>query len=494
LADFGLARILDETGLTVSGTMLGTPSYMSPEAARGERLDERGDIYSFGIVLYEMVTGTTPYTADTPNAVLLKHIQEPIPSPRQFNVNLPVVVEEILFKALAKKLEERFQSAREFGVAIEKALQQLNPSNNIPHHSPTSPTRVWSSAKTKEEPSITISIPRRRVIILAAVGVSFVIGALLMMAILFGLDDVGRENDRNDLNLSPTIEAVVENPSEEGYPPQEGAPQTRSGTPPEEGYPPEEEPPEEEPSTDIPPNLFDEANPDPTVLLYSNLASPQQIESPTVGQGGMSHLQAQDFVRAQHDDGVLLVREGENCKNQEYQVIRFPMITEEGQNISFDEGEIELWYRPNYDSTNVNAQRVLVAIGYHNIYNPPTMLLESYDRLSFRITLQDEDETSFAAETDYAPSLWNANDWVHIRARWDSKAERNALQLFVNGKHVNQNSTPGGWNMQIEANDTRTDEPDSRENLNIFVGSGTECGDLIADGIIDELLIRNKVN
>src|SRR5260221_9950069 len=123
LSDFGIARLSDVSGLTSTGMTVGTPSYMSPEAGRGEQVDERADIYSLGIVLYEMLTGTVPYDADTPYAVIMKHINDPLPIPRQFNPALPEAVERLVLKALAKNKEDRFQTATEFKTALENAKQ-----------------------------------------------------------------------------------------------------------------------------------------------------------------------------------------------------------------------------------------------------------------------------------------------------------------------------------------------------------------------------------
>jgi len=125
LTDFGIARILDASGLTMSGMTVGTPAYMSPEAGRGAKVDERADIYSLGIVLYEMLSGHVPYDADTPFAVIMKHINDPLPSPSQFNTALPESVEKLLYKALAKEPADRFQSAADFETALRKALENL---------------------------------------------------------------------------------------------------------------------------------------------------------------------------------------------------------------------------------------------------------------------------------------------------------------------------------------------------------------------------------
>ena len=123
LTDFGLARMVEaSTNITTSGTVMGTPSYMSPEQGAGSNMDHRSDIYSLGIVLYEMITGRVPYTAETPVAVVFKHIQDPLPSVRKFNPSLPESVELLLLKALAKRPEDRYQTAEDFVRAIQTAV------------------------------------------------------------------------------------------------------------------------------------------------------------------------------------------------------------------------------------------------------------------------------------------------------------------------------------------------------------------------------------
>lgn len=125
LTDFGIARLLGDAGLTVSGAFVGTPAYMSPEAGRGEKVDERADIYSLGIMLYEMLTGKVPFDADTPFAVVMKHVNEPLPSMRGVIKNLPPEVELVLLKALAKDPQERFQTSADFKSALQRAREHL---------------------------------------------------------------------------------------------------------------------------------------------------------------------------------------------------------------------------------------------------------------------------------------------------------------------------------------------------------------------------------
>lgn len=115
LADFGLARIAELGASTLSGDMLmGTPHYISPEQARGVKdLDERTDIYSLGIVAYEMVVGRVPFSADTPFSIIHDHIYTPLPLPCEVNLAVPAEIQNVLLKALAKNREDRFELAQQ---------------------------------------------------------------------------------------------------------------------------------------------------------------------------------------------------------------------------------------------------------------------------------------------------------------------------------------------------------------------------------------------
>jgi hypothetical protein len=126
LTDFGLAKIVEgAANITTSGTIMGTPAYMSPEQGMGQKLDRRTDIYSLGIILYEMATGRTPYRAETPMAVVVKHINDPLPSPRSLNPELPETIELVILKALSKNRENRYQTAGELVRAIQAAIPEM---------------------------------------------------------------------------------------------------------------------------------------------------------------------------------------------------------------------------------------------------------------------------------------------------------------------------------------------------------------------------------
>jgi serine/threonine-protein kinase len=121
LTDFGIARIMGATQYTMTGAISGTPAYMSPEQGQGERGDERSDIYSLGVILYEMVLGSVPFDADTPFAIIMKHINDPLPMPRVINPDLPEGLERVILKALSKNPDDRYQTASEMAQALREA-------------------------------------------------------------------------------------------------------------------------------------------------------------------------------------------------------------------------------------------------------------------------------------------------------------------------------------------------------------------------------------
>lgn len=122
LADFGLAKILERPShLTDVGTILGSPEYMSPEQALGQEMDERSDVYSMAVVLYEMLTGSPPFEFETPTRTILAHAYDPLPSPRTKNPDLSEQTERVLYKSLAKDPAERYQRAGEMIHALKVA-------------------------------------------------------------------------------------------------------------------------------------------------------------------------------------------------------------------------------------------------------------------------------------------------------------------------------------------------------------------------------------
>lgn len=118
LMDFGIARVLGTDRMTRAGHLVGTIEYMSPEQVRGGETDARSDIYSLGILLYEMLTGRVPFTSPSEFDLMRAQVEDPPPPPRDFAPQTPVVVEQSILRALAKNKDERFQTAGEFRLAL----------------------------------------------------------------------------------------------------------------------------------------------------------------------------------------------------------------------------------------------------------------------------------------------------------------------------------------------------------------------------------------
>lgn len=129
VVDFGLAHIVGPggTSITTPGLVCGTPDYMSPEQGKGETVDGRGDLYSVGVVLFEMLTDRLPYEDDTPTKVVFKHIHDPVPDPREVAPHraIPDELAALCLKSLAKKAADRFQSADEMYEAVRKIEERL---------------------------------------------------------------------------------------------------------------------------------------------------------------------------------------------------------------------------------------------------------------------------------------------------------------------------------------------------------------------------------
>lgn len=124
LMDFGIVKAISATRLTRTGMLVGTPEYMSPEQAEGLPLDWRSDLYSLGVMAYEMLTGHVPFDAPTPNAVLYAHVNKPPAPPSQLNPTIPQPIEQVVLRALAKRPDDRFRSDAEFASALEQAARQ----------------------------------------------------------------------------------------------------------------------------------------------------------------------------------------------------------------------------------------------------------------------------------------------------------------------------------------------------------------------------------
>ena len=131
VTDFGIAKAVSNSTITAFGTTIGSVHYFSPEHARGGFTDAKSDLYSLGVVMYEMLTGKVPFDADTPVSVALKHMQENPVEPKELNENIPQVVNDIIMKAMQKDINLRYQSATEMVKDLNTALK--NPDENFVH-------------------------------------------------------------------------------------------------------------------------------------------------------------------------------------------------------------------------------------------------------------------------------------------------------------------------------------------------------------------------
>ncbi len=125
IMDFGIARSVRTKSITETGMIIGTPEYMSPEQIEGTGIDHQSDLYSLGVILFEMLTGRVPFRGDTPLSVILKHKTEPPPDPRKFDEQIPVAISRLILKCMEKDKNKRYRTAKallEELVEIEKGM------------------------------------------------------------------------------------------------------------------------------------------------------------------------------------------------------------------------------------------------------------------------------------------------------------------------------------------------------------------------------------
>jgi serine/threonine protein kinase/Tfp pilus assembly protein PilF len=154
IMDFGIARSISVKGITGAGVMIGTPEYMSPEQVEGKEVDQRSDIYSLGIILYEMLTGQVPFEGDTPFTIGVKQKSEIPKDPKELNALIPQDLSRLVLKCLEKDKERRYQSADELRADLEKIEKGI----------PTT-ERPIPKGKTVTSKSITVTLNRKKLLI-----------------------------------------------------------------------------------------------------------------------------------------------------------------------------------------------------------------------------------------------------------------------------------------------------------------------------------------
>ena len=193
MTDFGIARSVDVQGVTITGTVLGTSEYIAPEQARGERVDAQTDVYSLGVVLYELLVGGVPYEGETFVTVALKHVNEPVPPVLERRPDVPPRVALAVERAMAKSRDERFSSMEELVDELVGCLHELDPGDE----QATMISRSPVASKRPPRP------PRRK----RRLGVLWPIAAVLAVlavAALAALGALALRDDDDDPQAAPT--------------------------------------------------------------------------------------------------------------------------------------------------------------------------------------------------------------------------------------------------------------------------------------------------
>jgi eukaryotic-like serine/threonine-protein kinase len=152
ISDFGIAKFTQGEGNVTGSAIIGTPAYMAPEQASGESVDGRTDIYAFGVILYEMLTGKQPYQADTPLAVAIKHITEPVPRILEANPGLPNWMEKVISTSMAKSKDDRFSTAVEMIETIKAFMRGESVPTIVKHNQSTLKVSPYNKTVIAQKP------------------------------------------------------------------------------------------------------------------------------------------------------------------------------------------------------------------------------------------------------------------------------------------------------------------------------------------------------
>ena len=203
IMDFGIARSVRTKSITGAGVMIGTPEYMSPEQVEGKETDARSDIYSFGVVLFEMLTGRLPFEGDTPLSIAVKQKSEPPPDPRTINAQVPEDLGKLVLKCLEKEKGKRFASADDLLAALGRIEKEL----------PTT-TQALPLRKPQTSKQITVRLPSKKVWIPAAAALVGLAALLVWQFVPESADSkrtvavLGFKNQTGDAGLDYLREAI----------------------------------------------------------------------------------------------------------------------------------------------------------------------------------------------------------------------------------------------------------------------------------------------
>ena len=240
LTDFGIAKATDQTRLTMDGARFGTPDFMSPEQAKGLRVDHRTDLYSLGAVLYYAVTGQPPFVADDPLAVMHKIINEdPVP-PGHLNPQVSPALEQVILVALQKAPAARYQSGADFASALDVAVVQ-----HYAAPAPVTPARIsaptipvgasdagWQSTATPRLiPAEGVVTTERRSRLLPAIGLAVILGLMALVMIMWHPWSPGTGKPPTGPTAPRKTAVVPKGPTAKGVNPRAPAPVPKSPTP-----------------------------------------------------------------------------------------------------------------------------------------------------------------------------------------------------------------------------------------------------------------------